>query len=68
MTGPEDRPGAVDRGRLRAAHADREQVIGTLKIAFTDGRLTKDELDAPRAIRQVQMMYRIGDSGRRLNP
>ena len=49
MTGPEDRPAAADRGRLRAAHADREQVIGTLKTAFVDGRLTKDELDARAA-------------------
>ncbi len=33
-------------GRLRASHADREQVIGTLKDAFVEGRLTADELDA----------------------
>jgi hypothetical protein len=39
-TGPED------RGRLRACHADREQVIGTLQAAFAQGRLTRDELDA----------------------
>jgi hypothetical protein len=44
MTGPED-PAAAGRDRLRAAHADREQVIGTLKDAFVHGRLTKDELD-----------------------
>jgi Domain of unknown function (DUF1707) len=31
---------------LRASHADREQVIGTLKVAFVQGMLTKDELDA----------------------
>jgi hypothetical protein len=37
--------GAGGRGRLRASHADREQVIGTLKNAFVQGRLTKDELD-----------------------
>jgi hypothetical protein len=37
---------AVDRGHLRASHADREQVIATLKAAFVQGRLTKDELDA----------------------
>jgi hypothetical protein len=37
---------AAGRGRLRASHADREQVIGTLKAAFVQGRLTKDELDA----------------------
>jgi hypothetical protein len=33
-------------GDIRASHADREQVIGTLKTAFVQGRLTKDELDA----------------------
>jgi hypothetical protein len=33
-------------GRLRASHADREQVIGTLKDAFVQGRLTADELGA----------------------
>ena len=44
ITGPDE--GAAARGRLRASHADREQVIGTLKTAFADGRLDKDELDA----------------------
>lgn len=34
------------RGHLRASHADREQVIATLKAAFVQGRLSKDELDA----------------------
>jgi hypothetical protein len=33
------------RGHLRAAHADREQVIDTLKAAFVQGRLAKDEFD-----------------------
>jgi hypothetical protein len=37
--------GAV-RGRLRASHADREQVIDVLKVAFVRGRLTKEEFDA----------------------
>jgi hypothetical protein len=32
-------------GSLRASHADREQVIGTLKAAFVQGRLAKDEFD-----------------------
>jgi hypothetical protein len=36
----------VGRGHLRASHADRDQVIGTLKAAFVQGRLTKAELDA----------------------
>jgi hypothetical protein len=38
--------GAAGRGRLRAADADRDQVIDTLKTAFVEGRLTKDELGA----------------------
>ena len=29
----------------RASHADREQVIDSLKAAFVQGLLTKDELD-----------------------
>jgi Domain of unknown function (DUF1707) len=45
-TGPGEGLEAADRGHLRASHADREQVVGTLKAAFVQGRLTKDELDA----------------------
>jgi hypothetical protein len=37
---------AADRSQLRASHADRERVIAMLKVAFVQGRLTKDELDA----------------------
>jgi hypothetical protein len=37
---------AAGRGHLRACHADREQVISTLKAAFVQGRLGKDELNA----------------------
>ena len=33
-------------GELRASHADRERVIGALKVAFVQGRLTEDELGA----------------------
>jgi hypothetical protein len=33
-------------GHLRAADADREQLIDALKVAFASGRLTKDEFDA----------------------
>jgi len=47
MSGPGDETAAVEsrsHGDLRASHADREQVIGTLKAAFVDGRLTEDEL------------------------
>jgi hypothetical protein len=44
--GPGDNTAAGRGGsRLRASHADREQVIGTLKDAFVEGRLTADELD-----------------------
>jgi uncharacterized protein DUF1707 len=43
-TGPEDP--VASRDRLRAGHADREQVIEALKTAFVDGRLTKSELAA----------------------
>ena len=54
IAGPEDEPTVAEdlaaenrsRGDLRASHADREQVIGTLKAAFVQGRLTKDELGA----------------------
>jgi Domain of unknown function (DUF1707) len=48
ITGPgyEGAAAAAGRGRLRASHADREQIIDTLKVAFVQGRLTKDEFDA----------------------
>ena len=42
--GPED-PAVAGCDRLRTGHADREDVIETLKNAFVHGRLTKDELD-----------------------
>ena len=42
MSGPEEQ---LARNRLRASHADREQVIGLLKTAFVHGRLTKEEFD-----------------------
>ena len=44
--GDEQAEVAIGYGHLRASHADRERVIGTLKAAFVQGRLTKDELDA----------------------
>lgn len=45
--GPEDQrtAGAAARSRRRVSEADREQVIDTLKDAFVEDRLTKDELD-----------------------
>jgi hypothetical protein len=37
--------GEGGRGYLRASHADRAYVIDALKVAFVQGRLTKDEFD-----------------------
>ena len=44
-TGPADELEAAGRGHLRASHADREQVIETLKAAFAQGRLARGEFD-----------------------
>jgi DUF1707 SHOCT-like domain len=38
-------PGPGSRGHLRAAHADRERVVGVLKTAFVRGLLDKQEFD-----------------------
>jgi hypothetical protein len=49
MPGPGDQTSAAEgqsHGDLRASHADRERVIGALKAAYVEGRLTEDELDA----------------------
>ena len=49
QSAPRDQTVAVasqGRGGFRTSHADREQVIGILKAAFVQGRLTEDELDA----------------------
>jgi len=35
-----------ERGKLRAADADRDRVVGLLSTAYTEGRLSKDEYDA----------------------
>jgi Domain of unknown function (DUF1707) len=45
---PEDQMAvaAAGRSRLRASDADREHVIDMLKVAFVQGRVTKDEFDA----------------------
>ena len=46
MAGPEDQMAeAGGHGQRRVSYADREQVIGTLKAAFVQGRLAKDEFD-----------------------
>ena len=44
-TGPWDPRPVTGRGRLRASDADREHVIETLKDAFVQGMLAKDEFD-----------------------
>jgi len=46
MAGPGEETAAAEgrsHGDLRAGHADRDQVIGTLKTAYVQGRLTEDE-------------------------
>jgi hypothetical protein len=47
MAGPGDEitVGPGGRGRLRASHTDRDQVIDVLKAAFVQGRLSKAEFD-----------------------
>ena len=46
MAGPNGEVAAgADGRRLRASHADREQVVEVLKAAFVQGRLDKDEFD-----------------------
>jgi Domain of unknown function (DUF1707) len=46
MAGLEHEMAAGDgRGRLRASHADRERVIGTLKAAYVYGLVAKNEFD-----------------------
>lgn len=44
MAGPAERA-ATGGEPLRAGHAEREQVVQTLKDAFVDGRLDQGELD-----------------------
>ena len=46
-TGPGDQTAAGEtaHGRFLASRTDRERVVSTLKAAFVEGRLTKDELD-----------------------
>ncbi len=48
MAGPGDykAAAAVGSARVRASHAEREQVIEMLKAAFVQGRLARDEFDA----------------------
>ena len=43
--GDDTAAGNAGRGHLRASHADREHAIETLKAAFVQGMLAKDEFD-----------------------
>jgi DUF1707 SHOCT-like domain len=43
--GEEQAAAVAGHGHMRASQADREQMIDTLKDAFVEGRLTKDEFD-----------------------
>jgi Domain of unknown function (DUF1707) len=44
-------------GPMRTSRADREQAIDTLKAAFVQGRLTRDELDERVARALVPLSY-----------
>ncbi len=48
MSRPGDEKAArrASHSRLRASHDDRDQAVDTLKDAFVQGRLTKDEFDS----------------------
>jgi hypothetical protein len=45
VSGPGDDIAAACGSHMRASHADRERVVYTLKVAFVQGRLTKDEFE-----------------------
>jgi len=44
---PMGRVAAGGRGNVRASDADRERAIDVLNDAFAEGRLSREELDAP---------------------
>lgn len=46
FTFPAGRNGRIGGDRLRASHAEREQVVEALTDAFVEGRLDRGELDA----------------------
>ena len=58
-TGPGDQTAVAPDGygHMRASLADREQAIDTLKAAFAQGRLTKDELDERVARALIPLTY-----------
>lgn len=55
--GEREAPGAMDRGHIRASDADREQVVDTLKTAFVQGWLTRDQLGARAGQALVSRTY-----------
>jgi hypothetical protein len=55
--GEREAAGALGRGRLRASDADREQAIDTLKAAFVQGWLTRDQLDVRAGQALVSRTY-----------
>jgi hypothetical protein len=55
-TGPVG-PEAAAWARLRTSDADRERAIEALKVAFVQGRLTKDELDTRAGLALVSRTY-----------
>jgi Domain of unknown function (DUF1707) len=45
------------RGHLRASDADRERVVDTLKAAFVQGRLTREELGVRTGLALMSRTY-----------
>ncbi len=50
-----DLPG--ERGKMRAADADRDRVVGFLSPAYTEGWLSKDEYDARLASAEAEISH-----------
>ena len=65
--GDEKAAGGPGRGHLRASHADHEQVIATVRAAFTQGRLTRDEFGLRVARRSGRGAWRSLRSTRPLS-
>ena len=60
MAGPGEETAAAEgrsHGDLRAGHADRDRVIGTLNAAYVQGRLTEDEYDSRAARASASWSY-----------
>ncbi|HEX3390358.1 MAG TPA: DUF1707 domain-containing protein [Streptosporangiaceae bacterium] len=55
--GKREAPDAMGHGYLRASDADREQAIDTLKDAFAQGSLTRDQLGVRAAQALVSRTY-----------